>query len=209
MKLTSKLLFSAAVLGTLALAAQAQVPGVNSTLNAVFTLAYDNGTMKPTFSSTSIVVPASSATDVCSLRGSATKDVRVRRVLVSGLASVVQSEVIGVVKRSTANTGDGLQPPVVPYDTTNSLTRAANAGTAVAETHTVNPTLGTLVGALADRVITWGNLSTGVGSGVEFNFGAQGSPVVLRGIAQQIAVNLNTNTLVTGQVACTFEWTEE
>ena len=205
MRIFSKLLLTGAVLGTIALAAQAQVPGVNSTLNTVFTLAYDNSTMKPTYSSTAIVVPAASATDVCTLFGSATKNVRVRRVIVGGVASVVQTEEIGIVKRSTIDTG-GTQTigTSIPYDS------GSAAATAVTEWFTANPTLGTLVGALVDFNITWGNLTTGVGSGTrEVLFGQLGSPVVLRGAAQQIAVNLNGNTLVSGKVTCTFEWTEE
>ncbi len=205
MKLRSKMLLGLAVAGTVALAAQAQVPGVNSTLNAVFTLAYDQSTMKPTYSATAIVVPTTSATDVCTLNGSATKNVRVRRLLVGGVASVVQTEEIGVVKRSTANTGGtGGVLVAVPYDS------GSSAATAFAEKYITNPTLGTLVGDIADFNITWGNLSTGVGSGTrELLFGQLGSPVVLRGAAQQVSLNLNGNTLVTGKIACTWEWTEE
>ncbi len=205
MKLHSKLLLAGAVLATVALAAQAQVPGVNSTLQAVFTLAYDNSTMKPTYSSTAIVVPAASATDICMITGSATKNIRVRRLFISGVASVVQTEEIGVVKRSTANTGGaGSIGVAVPYDSSSA------AATALVEFFTTNPTLGTLIGAIADFDITWGNLSTGVGSAVtQILFGQLGSPVVLRGAAQQLSVNLNGNSLVSGKVSCTWEWTEE
>ncbi len=209
MKTRSKLLLAGAVLATVALAAQAQVPGVNSTLQTVFTLAYDNSTMKPTYSSTVDIVPASAfvggATDVCTIFGSATKNVRVRRIIISGVASVVQTEVIGIVKRSTIDSG-GTQTlgTAVPYDS------GSPAATAVIENFTANPTLGTLVGALADFHITWGNLTTGVGSPpTVVTFGALGSPAVLRGTSQQLAVNLNANSLVSGKVACTFEWTEE
>ena len=72
MNLRTKLLCGFAALLTAALAAQAQVPGVNSTLQTVFTLAYDNSTMKQTFSSSKTFVPAAAATDVCTLNGSAT-----------------------------------------------------------------------------------------------------------------------------------------
>ncbi len=205
MKTRSKVLLGLAVAATVALAAQAQVPGVNSTLQAVFTLAYDNSTMKPTYSSTAIVVPAASATDICMITGSATKNIRVRRLLISGVASVVQTEEIGIVKRSTLNTGGtGSIGVAVPYDS------ASAAASALVEFFTGNPTLGTLIGAIADFDITWGNLTTGVGSAVkEILFGQLGSPVVLRGATQQLSVNLNGNSLVSGKVSCTWEWTEE
>jgi hypothetical protein len=51
--------------------------------------------------------------------------------------------------------------------------------------------------------------TTGLGSGVTFVFGQLGQPVVLRGIAQSIAVNLLGLTVSGAQLNCTFEWTEE
>lgn len=209
MKLRTYLLAGLAIVATSVLAVQAQVPGVNSTLNAVFNLVYDNSTMKPTYSSTAIVVPASSATDVCTLKGSATKNVRVRRVIISGIAQASVSEPVGILKRSTTNTGAGAQPPMVPYDTTNSLTpTVTNAATASVETFTSNPTVGTLVGALADIFVGFGPASASP-QNYAFEFGQRGSPVVLRGILQQLAINLNGVTITSGQLTCTFEWTEE
>lgn len=40
------------------------------------------------------------------------------------------------------------------------------------------------------------------------DFGKLGQPIVLRGVAQSVAINLSGITL-TGTVSCTFEWTEE
>ena len=105
MKLRTLLIASAASLVTAVLAVQAQVPGVNSTLNSVFTLAYDNSTMKPTYSASGVVTPVASATDICTLQGSATKNIRVRRVLVAGIGFAVNAEPVSIVKRSTADTG--------------------------------------------------------------------------------------------------------
>jgi hypothetical protein len=197
-----------AALGSLAIAAiaaQAQVPGVNSALNTVFTLAYDNSTMKPTYSATGTQTVAASATDVCTLTGSATKNVRVRRVIVSGLALAVISEPVSVVKRSTATAGaTSAALTMVPYDSSNA------AATAFAERWTGNGTVGTLVGVLADVYYTTGNYTTGVGAPAqEFTFGELGQPVVLRGAAQTLAVNLSGITWASGALTCTFEWTEE
>lgn len=192
---------------TAVLVAQAQVPGVNSTLNAVFTLAYDQSTMKPTYSATALITSQASSTDICSLSGSATRNVRVRRAIISGFSAVAVSEPISVVRRSAQNTGGGAAMLKIAYDTTNSLTNAANVSTvALAEIWTA-PTLGLLVGQLADVYVSFG-LSTGANAGYEFDFGRLGSPVILRGVAQNIALNLNGNVF-TGSLTCTWEWTEE
>lgn len=201
------LLAAAAAVLTAALAAQAQVPGVNSTLNSVFTLAYDNSTMKPTYSATEAVfAPATLATDVCNLTGSATKNVRVRRILFNGLATAVISDPVAIIKRSTANSGG---TPLVP--TPASYDSASAAATAVFTAYTANPTLGTQAGILADPYVTFGNLTTsGPPSGSTlFEFGRLGSPIVLRGVAESVSVNLNVATFTTAQLSCTFEWTEE
>lgn len=212
MNIRSILLAAVASLITGVLVSQAQVPGVNSTLTAVFNLVYDNSTMKPTYSATRVMVPSSGFDDVCVLSGSATRNVRVRRVIFSGIASAVVTEPVAIVKRSTMPTnGTGTSPTPVPYDSVNSLTgSASNAGTAVVEAFTVSPTPGAMVGVLIDILVGFGNLTTGLGMPpTVFTFGALGSPVVLRGVAQSIAVNLSGVSYTTLTVSCTFEWTEE
>ncbi len=107
------------------------------------------------------------------------------------------------MKRSAVYTGVGVQPTVVPYDSSNA------AGTAVVETWAAGGTAGTLVGMLTDIGITFPGVTTSVGNGAyTFTFGALGQPVVLRGVAQFLGVYLNGSTN-TGTIECTFEWTEE
>lgn len=199
------LLLAAAILFTGVLATSAQVPGVNSTLNSVFTLAYDNSTMKASYSASGAFVPPASATDVCTLTGSATKNVRVRRVLLSGIADAVQTKALSVIKRSTANSGGTVgTSTTVPYDSQFA------AGTAVMRVYTANPTTGTSIGIVADPLMTWGNLTTGVGGPpLELKFGELASPVILRGTAQVLAVNLGGTSYTTPVLSCTIEWTEE
>lgn len=190
---------------TLGLVAQAQVPGVNSTLNSVFTLAYDNSTMKPTYSATGFFTPAAAPTDICSLSGSATKTVKVRRILLGGRSVAVITEAVSVLKRSTAYTsGLGTQPTKVPYDSANA---ASTVGTV--EIWTSAPVAGTLVGRLTETWVTWANATTGVGLPLTVIYGALGQPIVLRGVAQQVAVNLEGELGGTGTLTCFFEWTEE
>ena len=204
MRYRSVLLAAAASILTGVLVVQAQVPGVNSTLATVFTLAYDNSTMKSTYSASVGFVPAASATDICTISGSATKNVRVRRVTLTGVGDAVQNRAIAFNKRSTANSGGtSTTPTVVPYDS------AFSAGTAVVRAYTANPTTGTLVGMVADPLVLFGNLTTGPATTYEAKFGELGSPIVLRGVAQSLAVNLNGATVTTPVVTCTIEWTEE
>lgn len=212
MKYRSLLAAVGASLVTALVVAQAQVPGVNSTLASVYTLAYDNSTMKPTYSATSVFVPGVGATDVCSISGSANKTVKLRRIIFGGVATAVQTDPVAVMKRSTAYTaGQGGAMAKVPYDSQLSLSPNSTQVSTVnlAEAWTANPTVGTLVGVLADIYVTYGNLTTGVGANYQFTFGTLGSPVVLRGIAQNVAINLNGFTPVGGVISCTFEWTEE
>ena len=203
MKLRPVLLAVAASLLTGVLVSQAQVPGINSTLQSVFTLAYDQSTMKPTYSSSvSGISPASAASDVCALSGSATKTIKVRRIIFTGTTpSIAVAEPVTILKRSTVYAGAGSSPAEVPYDS------GSSAATAVAEVWTANPTVGTLVGVIADIMVPF-TAATAATPATTFEFGRLGSPLVLRGVAQSVAISLSGVT-ITGTVGCTFEWTED
>lgn len=194
------------------LSAQGQVPGVNSTLNSVFNLVYDNSTMKPTYMASSPpITPVASTQDICSISGSATKTVKVRRIVISavGAASPV-TEPLVFIKRSTAYTaGAGTAIAQVPYDSVNSLTgSASNAGTVgMLEAWTSNPTSGTVVGAVLETLFFIG-ATAATGHEYRFDYGVLGSPIVLRGVAQNLGVNFAGNT-ISGAITCNFEWTEE
>lgn len=211
MKFRTILAAALASLVTAILVAQAQVPGVNSTLNSIFTLAYDQSTMKPTYSASNVFVPNTAAgtgttTDVCVLAGSATKTIKVRRILFNLVATTAITDPIAVLKRSTANSGGtsvSLTP--VPFDANSS------AATAVFTVYTANPTVGTLVGVIADPMFSVGNLTTGGAQAFpsQILFGQLGSPIVLRGVAQSVAVNFNNYQYAANLASCTMEWTED
>lgn len=205
-------LFGALALLTAVLVAKAQVPGVNSTLQSVFTLVYDSSTMKPTYSSTMTFAPLTSGgsgtTDVCQLVGSSTRTVKVRRVLFSMVATTAVTDPIALVKRSTTTqAGAGGNWIVTPtsYD-------SANTATATADVFTTNPaSLGTLVGVIADPLFSVGNLTTGGAQTLfsRYEFGIGGSPIVLRGTSQTLAINFNAYQYAGNIANCTFEWTED
>jgi len=161
-------------------------------------------TMKPTYSATVAGVTAvSSQTDMCTLGGSASKTIKVRRIFFSNNPTAAYSEPVSIVKRSTANTGAGTAIPTTTYDSINAATTAA-----IAEVWTAAPTVGTLAGLISDLVFNFPTGATGPSSPALMVYGQLGQPIVLRGIAQQVAVNLSGITF-TGTIGCTFEWTEE
>lgn len=206
MKFRSTLL---AVLGALlagALIAQAQVPSINSTLNSVFTLTYDNSTMKQSFSATGTGPISTTSTDVCSLAGSATKTIKVRRIILSGGATAVVTDPVAIIKRSTLNNAGTAVIAQVPYDSANSAGTAA-----LAEFYSTAPaTLGTTVGVVADPFFTFSNYTTGTSNGpAQQYFGEFASPIVLRSATQSINVNFNASAPAGAYITCTFEWTEE
>jgi len=185
--------------------ALAQTPGIPSTFTTVWTLAWEVSTLKPTYSASAAgITPVSSGNDICTLSGSATRTLRVRRVILVGSgATTAVTEPIAIVKRSTASTGAGTAITKVAYDS-----QAAASTATLAEVWTANPTAGTLVGVLADIPVAF-STAGGINPGLFYEFGTSGgSAAVLRGAAQSISINTSGITL-TGTLGCTFEWTEE
>lgn len=148
---------------------------------------------------------AAAATDIFTITGSATKTVKVKRVLISATQTTAGSVLFVLLKRSTANTvGTSTAPTVVSHDTTNP------AGTATVLAYTANPTIGTLVGNMFQKkVLTETVASASDFQGWDLQLEPQIQPVVLRGIAQVFAINLNGATVAGGNAAITITWTEE
>lgn len=145
-------------------------------------------------------------TDFFTITGSATKTVKITNIGISANGSAGANVNLSLIKRSAANTGGtSTSPAVVPHDSNDA------AGTAVVRAYTVNPTvLGTVVGTV--RVVE--QFVSGVvtaGSGVvEWDFGIRpAKPIVLRGVAQVLAVNLAGVTVTGGSYNVWVEWTEE
>lgn len=153
------------------------------------------------------LAPAASATDVFTLAGSASKTVRVTRVSVSGTQTTAGEVDIQLLKRSAADTGGtSTAPAAVPHDSADA------AATAVVAAYTVNPAaLGTLVGPLRTRKAQIGAAATVTDQPeTEWLFGDRPSrAVVLRGVDEQVAVNLNAATIAGGSLDISIEWTEE
>lgn len=154
------------------------------------------------------VTVAATATDVATLCGSATKTVRLVRIQATADATATSVIDFYVFKRTVANTGG-----------TSAVQAAAQmdsvdpAPTAVVRLYSANPSaLGTGVLLTGDHYALPAAASTGY-PGVPWieDFGIRNNrAVVLRGVAQCIAFNLNGQTIPAGfGLYLGFEWTEE
>jgi hypothetical protein len=158
------------------------------------------------YSATSVAfVSAASATDVFTITGSASKTIRIHKVKVSGTTTSGSAIKITaqLIKRSTLDTGGtSVVATGVAHDSNSP------SATAVVRHYTANPTtLGTTVGVLrADTVAFTGSGITG--GVIEWNFEDFGQPVVLRGVAQNLAVNFSATTITGPVISISVEWSE-
>lgn len=185
----------------------AQVAAVNAQLQ----LSVDIEGKKSTYGAAAVGFSAGTGatTDIFTLYGSASKTIRVLKVLISSTtatAAVYYDYIIA--RRSTAFTGGTAgTPTVTKFDST------AAAGTAVAKNFTAAPTAGTDAGILATAKyfspIT-GTPALGQAP-LEFSFGDGILPaVVLRGVAEGLAITINGVTPANAQAHnISVFWTEE
>jgi hypothetical protein len=144
--------------------------------------------------------PAATPTDVATLYGSATKTVKVKRVTVSGVATTAGTMQVLLTKRTAANTaGTSTTSTIGQFDSTDT------AATAVAKIYTANPTsLGAGV-ALSAQLLNFG--VAGAAGTVVFDFANRNDKaIILNGIAEGLAINLNGGAVPSGG---TFGYTIE
>lgn len=153
---------------------------------------------------------AALSTDIFTITGSATKTVRITRLMITGVQSTPSSVSFFFIKRSAADTGGtSATLTAVPSDSSSS------AATATVRQYTVNPTaLGAAVGTIMSfkKVVQIAAVAGNVSSDVptEFYFGNNpAQAIVLRGTSEVLAINLGGVTVTGGSWLCTVEWTEE
>lgn len=161
---------------------------------------------KDTFSHASVAfTPAAVATDFWMLIGSATKNVRLLKIRVTGFATAAASNLIQLIKRDTANSGGtSADPsPLTKHDSNN------GAVTAVVRTYSANPTLGNSAGVAEAEYLNLG--AAGAAGEIIWDFATRnGQALVLRGVAQSYCLNWNGAAVPAGTVlTITAEWTEE
>lgn len=167
---------------------------------------YANPGQIQTHSASTVFTLANSSTDVLTISGSATKTIKIFEIFFHMTATTGSNATIIGLRRSSLNTG-GTSTLLtnVPYDTNNA------ASTAVVRSYTANPTaLGTLVG----NMITNGLYISGGGTiaSTPFNYLVDNDieqPIVLRGINQLFAINMNGVTFSGNTARATLVWTEE
>ena len=158
-----------------------------------------------TYSATITNLPSTAlASDIFTLTGSATKVVRISRVAFSGVQTTGSQINVICLRRSTANTGGSIASlAAIKMDTANA------AATATASGYTANPTVGTLVGNIRTRKVSVAAAS-GNSDEMILDFGTRnGQAVVLRGINEVFAINLNSVTVSGSAFNISIEWTEE
>lgn len=154
------------------------------------------------------LVPAASATDFFTIQGSATKIVTVVELSCSGTSTATGASDVLLVKRSAANTtGTSTAPTAIPVDSNNA------AGTAAVKAYTANPgALGTAVGTLRSSKLALPAPGSAVANAsIRWQFGDSPyeQPIVLRGVAQTLAINGNAVSFGAGTVLdCNVTWTE-
>jgi hypothetical protein len=159
---------------------------------------YIEGSNKPTYSVSGppITPPAATPTDIVTLYGSATKVVRILRIVLNSTQTTLGINDWFIIKRSTVNTG-GASTAVtpVPHDSNFPASTATNLR------YTANPTaLGTLVGnaAIVNIVSPPSAPGTSGTAYVPYVFDFTNDPIVLRGVAQGVAINFNGAALPAG-----------
>lgn len=162
---------------------------------------------KATYTAAGTVVPVTGATDLVTIIGSASKLVRLLRVIFSGtiLTTAINGSV-SMIKRSAADTGGtSTAPTIVPLDSSNT------PATAVLAAYTANPTaLGTAVGTIWQAKYLYQPAATNSPVMLTMDFQGMAQAATLRGVAQQLALNLNAVAFASaGSVDYTFVFTEE
>lgn len=149
------------------------------------------------------LTPAATPTDVVIINGSATKTVRIRSITVSGLATTAGSMDLSLVKRTTADSGGTSSTQHwAKFDSSD-----GNA-TAVVTEYTANPTVGDGY-TISTKTLNFG--VAGASGTVTWDFSDKNDKaLVLRGVAQGLALNFNGDTLPNGsKFSYAIEWTEE
>lgn len=185
--------------------------GLNAGTNVIGGVIPTSGT-KATYSYSASALGAQAAhTDMMVLRGSASKVVKIIHFECSGDASAATGIVWFLKKHTVANTGGSgtSNPTATQHDS------ADGAATAVVNTYqTTLPTIdasATLIRSIRlDLVVAPAAQAYATDRYIE-DFGINGGePIVLRGVAQEFALNLGGGTIPTGEVVdFSITWTEE
>lgn len=152
----------------------------------------------PTYSAAALSQASAFAGDLFCLKGSATKVVKLKSIILSAAASGTNNPAISLVRRSTADT-DGIALTMVPSDSNSATATASAIG------FTSAPTQGTLVGIIRARTMLISNSLTEIPFAYDFaSYWDQ--PQILRGTSESICAVIPS---VSGSTwSYSMEWTE-
>lgn len=156
------------------------------------------------YSIAALMTPYAAATDIVVLRGSATKIVRLSWVEVVLSATAAGVLDIQLTKHSIANTaGTSTTPTPTPHDSGDP------PATAVVLQYSAAPTISGTPPAL--RASKAGISAASAMVVVRWDFGTRWVKLpTLRGVAQELAINLNADVLLAGELAAySMEWFED
>lgn len=134
------------------------------------------------------IVPPANPTDFFTIRGSATKLIRVKQFYISGTAAAATNIIIQLVRRSTQNTG-GTFVPLTPIRHDQS----DDAVTAAVGYYSANPTgLGTAIGTVHGGRLNLAPAANGAIDRLMFDYGWRNDKaLVLDGVNDVLSLNFN------------------
>jgi len=175
-----------------------------NTANTTPWLVQSNQQTSKTYSASTNITPAASATDIFTITGNGTTTVFVTKIRLSGTQTTGGLVNVSAIKRSSADSG-GTSSSVtaVPHDSNNA------AASATLLNYSANPaSTGTAVGTVRQDAVPFSASTATTNNIVEWTFGNNGQPMTLRGTAQQLALNLGGSTVTGGSINVDIEWYE-
>src|SRR5579864_666692 len=157
---------------------------------------------------TSAISPPTTATDIFLIQGSKTKVIRVLRIEVTGTQTTAGQVLLILIKRLIANTG-GTASTYLNWPGHDSENPPA---TATVLQYSANPviTAGAFLFVRQNTTFIPAALSVAATVPTVWTFGDRpGQAIVLRGVNEQLAINLNSVTITGGSFLVSVEWTEE
>lgn len=140
--------------------------------------------------------PDTAATDIFTIKGSATKTIRIMQMTFSGTATALAIIDLFLIKRSAANTGGTfVEGTAVKHDSQNS------GSTAVVGHYTANPTgLGAAVGTIkkVKCLLPIASSPVAMPNNALLDRAILEQPIALRGTSEILALNFNGATLPVG-----------
>ena len=163
------------------------------------------------------LVPVASATDLVCIAGSATKTVKLASIKLSGTAGTLITTPLVVLRRASVDTGGTAGSTTAnPANTISLRDTTQSAATATLIAYTANPTIVDTTPTYVDsQSITLPVSGTTAASVVPTYFDYSKdienivAPPTLRGIAQQICVNVGGASNSSGVINGGITWTEE